>query len=193
MVFCYSNPKSLRQYFKLSYSSKPYSSYSLKVWLGLGAPWSPSVFLHTHIHSLPSFTEILLTCNLCKFKVHNIILHTYNCEVIVTVVLVNTSPSSHVFVFTFLFLIVVTVFEIYSLNNLYWLLLSLCLFNLDAEYIMRNAWLDEAQAGIEITWRNINNLRYADDTTLTAEIKEELKSLLKVKEESEKVGLKLNI
>ena len=58
---------------------------------------------------------------------------------------------------------------------------------------MRNAWLDEAQAGIEITWRNINNLRYADDTTLTAEIKEELKSLLKVKEESEKVGLKLNI
>ena len=58
---------------------------------------------------------------------------------------------------------------------------------------MRNTWLDEAQAGIEITWRNINNLRYADDTTLTAEIKEELKSLLKVKEESEKVGLKLNI
>ena len=59
---------------------------------------------------------------------------------------------------------------------------------------MRNAGLDEAQAGIKIAWRNINNLRYADDTTLTAESEEELKSLLmKVKEESEKVGLKLNI
>ena len=73
-------------------------------------------------------------------------------------------------------------------------ILSPCLFNLYAEYIMRNAWLDEAQAGIKIARRNINNLRYADDTTLMAESKEELKSLLmKVKEESEKVGLKLNI
>ena len=63
-----------------------------------------------------------------------------------------------------------------------------------AEYIMQNAWLDEAQAGIKIAGRNINNLRYADDTTLMAESEEELKSLLmKVKEESEKVGLKLNI
>ena len=62
------------------------------------------------------------------------------------------------------------------------------------EYIMQNAWLDEAQAGIKIARRNINNLRYADDTTLMAESEEELKSLLmKVKEESEKVGLKLNI
>ena len=69
-----------------------------------------------------------------------------------------------------------------------------CLFNLHAEYIMRNTGLDEAQAGIKIAGRNINNLRYADDTTFMAEIKEELKSLLmKVKEESEKVGLKLNI
>ena len=68
-----------------------------------------------------------------------------------------------------------------------------CLFNLYAEYIMRNAELDEAQAGIKIARRNINNLRYADDITLMAE-SEELKSLLmKVKEESEKVGLKLNI
>ena len=68
-----------------------------------------------------------------------------------------------------------------------------CLFNLYAEYIMRNAGLDEAQAGIKIAGRNLNNLRYADDTTLMAE-SEELKSLLmKVKEESEKVGLKLNI
>ena len=67
-------------------------------------------------------------------------------------------------------------------------------FNLYAEYIMRNASLDEAQAGIKIARRNINNLRYADDTTLMAETEEELKSLLmKVKEESEKVGLKLNI
>ena len=73
-------------------------------------------------------------------------------------------------------------------------ILSPCLFNLHAEYIMRNAGLDEAQAGIKIVRRNINNLRYADDTTLMAEIEEELKSLLmKVKEESEKVGLKLNI
>ena len=73
-------------------------------------------------------------------------------------------------------------------------ILSPCLFNLYAEYIMRNAELDEAQAGIKIAGRNINNLRYADDTTLMAESKEELKSLLmKVKEESEKVGLKLNI
>ena len=73
-------------------------------------------------------------------------------------------------------------------------ILSPCLFNLYTEYIMRNAGLEEAQAGIKIAGRNINNLRYADDTTLTAESEEELKSLLmKVKEESEKVGLKLNI
>ena len=72
-------------------------------------------------------------------------------------------------------------------------ILSPCLFNLYAEYIMRNAGLDEAQAGIKIAGRNINNLRYADDTTLMAESEEELKSLLKVKEESEKVGLKPNI
>ena len=72
--------------------------------------------------------------------------------------------------------------------------LSPCLFNFYAEYIMRNAGLEDAQAGIKIARRNINNLRYADDTTLTAESEEELKSLLmKVKEESEKVGLKLNI
>ena len=71
---------------------------------------------------------------------------------------------------------------------------SPCLFNFYAEYIMRNAGLEEAQAGIKIAGRNINNLRYADDTTLMAESEEELKSLLmKVKEESEKVGLKLNI
>ena len=68
------------------------------------------------------------------------------------------------------------------------------LFNLYAEYILRNARLEEAQAGIKIAKRNINNLRYADDTTLMAESEEELKSLLmKLKEESEKVGLKLNI
>ena len=73
-------------------------------------------------------------------------------------------------------------------------MLSPCLFNLYAEYIMRNAELEEAQAGIKITRRNINNLRYSDDTTLMAEREEELKSLLmKVKEESEKVGLKLSI
>ncbi|KAB0374550.1 hypothetical protein FD755_013042 [Muntiacus reevesi] len=73
-------------------------------------------------------------------------------------------------------------------------ILSLCLFNLYAEYIMRMAGLEEAQAGIKITGRNINNLRYADDTTLMAESEEELKSLLMtVKGESEKVGLKLNI
>ena len=73
-------------------------------------------------------------------------------------------------------------------------ILSPCLFNLYAEYIMQNAGLDEAQAGIKISRRNSNNLRYADDTTLMAESKEELKSLLmKVKEESEKVGIKLNI
>ena len=71
--------------------------------------------------------------------------------------------------------------------------MSLCLFNLYAEY-KRNTGLDEAQAGIKIAGRNINNLRYADDTTLVAESKEELKSLLmKVKEESEEFGLKLNI
>ena len=73
-------------------------------------------------------------------------------------------------------------------------ILSPCLSNLYAEYIMRNAGLQEAQAGIKIAGRNINNLRYADDTTLMAESKEELKSLLmKVKEKSEKVGLKPNI
>ena len=73
-------------------------------------------------------------------------------------------------------------------------ILSLCLFNFYAEYIMRNTGLEEAQAGIKIAGRNINHLRYADDTTLMAESEEELKSLLmKVKEESEKVGLKLNI
>ena len=73
-------------------------------------------------------------------------------------------------------------------------ILSPCLFNLDAEYIMRNAGLEEAQARIKIAGRNTNNLRYADDTTLMAESEEELKSLLmKVKEESEQVGLKLNI
>ena len=73
-------------------------------------------------------------------------------------------------------------------------ILSPCLFNFYAEYIMRNAGLDEAQAGIKIAGRNINNFRYADDTTLMAESEKELKSLLmKVKEESEKVGLKLNI
>ena len=72
--------------------------------------------------------------------------------------------------------------------------LSPCLFNFYAEYIMRNAGLDEAQAGIKIVGRNINNLRSADDTTLMAESEGELKSLLmKVKEDSEKVGLKLNI
>ena len=72
--------------------------------------------------------------------------------------------------------------------------LSPCLFNLYTEHIMRNAGLDKPQAGINIAGRNINNLRYADDTTLMAESEEELKSLLmKVKEESEKVGLKLSI
>ena len=69
-----------------------------------------------------------------------------------------------------------------------------CLFNFYAEYLMRNAGLEEAQAGIKIAGRNINNLRYADDTTLMAESKEELKSLLmKVKEDSEKAGLRLSI
>ena len=73
-------------------------------------------------------------------------------------------------------------------------ILSPCLFNFYAEYIMRNTGLEEAQSGIKIAGRNINNLRYADDTTLMAESEEELKSLLmKVKKESEKVGLKLNI
>ena len=72
--------------------------------------------------------------------------------------------------------------------------MSPCLFNLYAEYIIRNAGLDEAQAGIKTTRRNSNNLKHADDTTLMAESEEELKSLLmKVKEEHEKVGLKLNI
>ena len=73
-------------------------------------------------------------------------------------------------------------------------ILSPCLFNFYAEYIMISAGLEETQAGIKIARRNINNLRYADDTTLMAESEEELRSLLmKVKEESEKVGLKLNI
>ena len=72
--------------------------------------------------------------------------------------------------------------------------MSSCLFNFYAEYIRRNAGLEEAQAGIKIAGRNFNNLRYADDTTFMAESQEEIKSLLmKVKEESEKVGLKLNI
>ena len=72
--------------------------------------------------------------------------------------------------------------------------MSPCLFNFYAEYIIRNAGLEEAQAGIKIAGRNINHLRYADDTTLMAESEEELKSpLMKVKEEREKVGLKLNI
>ena len=72
--------------------------------------------------------------------------------------------------------------------------MSPCLFNLYAEYIVRNSGLEEAQTGIKIEGRNINNLRYADDNTLMAESEGELKSLLmKVKEESEKVGLKLNI
>ena len=72
--------------------------------------------------------------------------------------------------------------------------MSPCLFDFYAEYIMRNAGLEETQAGIKIAGRNINNLRYADDTTLISESEEELKSLLmKLKEESEKVGLKLNI
>jgi len=70
---------------------------------------------------------------------------------------------------------------------------SPCLFNLYAEYIMRNTWLEEAQARIKIARRNINNLRYADDTTLMAECKELKSLLMKVKEKSEKVGLKLNI
>ena len=72
--------------------------------------------------------------------------------------------------------------------------MSPCLFNFYAEYIMRNAGLEEAQAGIKIAGRNINNFRYADDTTLMADSEEELRSvLMKVKEKSEKVGLKLNI
>ena len=80
-----------------------------------------------------------------------------------------------------------------KLGKEYFKVLSPCLFNLYAEYIMRNAGLEDAQAGIKIAGRNISDLRYADDTTLIAESEEELKSLLmKVKEESEKVGLKLN-
>ena len=79
-----------------------------------------------------------------------------------------------------------------SISRLY--ILLPCLFNLDAEYIVRNSRLVEAQAGIKIARRNINNLRYADDTTLMAESEEELKSLLmKVKEESETAGLQINI
>ena len=72
-------------------------------------------------------------------------------------------------------------------------MLSPCLFNLYAEYIIRNAGMDEAQAGIKFTRRNINNLIYADNTTLMAESEELKRLLMKVKEESEKVGLKLNI
>ena len=72
-------------------------------------------------------------------------------------------------------------------------MLSSCLFSLRAEYIIRNAGLDEAQVGIKIAGRNINNLRYADDTTLMAESKELMSLLMKVKKESEKVGLTLNI
>ena len=73
-------------------------------------------------------------------------------------------------------------------------MLSMCLYNLYAEYIVWNAMLDEAQTGIKVSERNINNLSYADDTTLMAEGKEELKSLLiRVKEESEKAGLKLSV
>ena len=71
--------------------------------------------------------------------------------------------------------------------------MSLCLFNFYAEYILRNAGLEETQAGIKIAGRNLNNLRYADDTTLMAESKELKSLLMKVKEESEKVGLELNI
>ena len=72
--------------------------------------------------------------------------------------------------------------------------MSPCLCNVYAEYILHNAWLGEAQAGIKIAGRNINNLRYADDTTLTAESEEELNNfLIRVKEESEKAGLKLNL
>ena len=78
-----------------------------------------------------------------------------------------------------------------ALTRLY--IVTLLLFNLYAEYIMRNTGLEEAQAGIKIAGRNINNLRYADDTILMAKSEEELKSLLKVKEESEKAGLNLNI
>ena len=72
-------------------------------------------------------------------------------------------------------------------------ILSPCIFNLYAEYIMKNTWLEEAHAGIKMARRNINNLRYEDDTTLMAESEEELSFLMKVKVESEKVGLKLNI
>ena len=86
--------------------------------------------------------------------------------------------------------VVILVFWILSFKPI----LSLCLFNVYAEYILRNTGLEEAQAGIKIAERTINNFRYADDITLMAENEEKLKSLLmKVKEESEKVGLKLNI
>ena len=85
-------------------------------------------------------------------------------------------------------------FQIFKGTSVKVCILSPCLFNLYAEYIMRKAGLEEAQAGIKLTRRNINNLRYADDTTLMAESEEELESLLmKVKEESEKAGLKLSI
>ena len=81
-----------------------------------------------------------------------------------------------------------------SQSQLFWAAPRTCLFNFYAEYIMRNPGLEEAQAGIKIAGRNINNLRYADDNTLMAESEEELKSLLmKLKEESEKIGLKCSI
>ena len=96
--------------------------------------------------------------------------------------------SMYLFKLLFLFSL-----DIYQQWNC-WIILSPCLFNFYAEYIMRNAGLEEAQGGIKIARRNINNLRYADNTALMAESEEKLKSLLmKVKEESEKVGLKLNI
>ena len=85
-------------------------------------------------------------------------------------------------------------YHYFAASNCQGCILSPYLFNLYAEYIMKNAGLEEAQAGIKISRRNINNLRYTDDTTLMAESEEELKSLLmKVKEESEEVGLKLNM
>ena len=113
----------------------------------------------------------------------------------------NNSNSSMFMIYQALYL---NLTKLYDLDTTDWFqirkgvrhgcILSPCLFNLYAEYIMRNAELEEAQAGIKIAGRNINNLRYSDDTTLMSESEEELKSLLMtVKEESEKVGLKLNI
>ena len=95
--------------------------------------------------------------------------------------------STSIVLCTIVLIIIIIDDQLYYCHNKY------CIFNLHAEYIMRNAGLEEAQAGIKIAGRNINNLRYADDATLMVESEEELKSLLmKVKEESEKVGLKLN-